>query len=309
VPHLASRTIVAALIAFAGALAVSRGEAADGRIEVNQACAETTGCGPNDSPGFPVTLSSGAYELTSDLVVSDPNTSGIAIPSDHTWVDLRGFSIKGPTSCVYPGPVCTPPSGNGAGIIQFAGEYATVVNGTVRGFAAYGIFLRNRSRLDDVLVTENAADGVVCLNGCVIRRVRAIRNAGQGIDMGLQGVLLDSIADGNGSDGVESNEGAVIVGNTADNNGKGGIAALMGGQVVSDNQARRNRENGIRASVGGAVEGNTVTENVLLGLFLNNAAAFGFNVIRTDPAVPTSGTVNAGPQNLGGNLCNGLLCP
>lgn len=43
--------------------------AVDGRLEINQACADTGGCFAGDSAGFPVTLSKrgASYVLTSDL--------------------------------------------------------------------------------------------------------------------------------------------------------------------------------------------------------------------------------------------------
>lgn len=309
-PRDALRTISVALIAVAITIAGSRVHASDGRIEINQTCAERTGCGPGDDPGFPVILAgAGSYVLTSDIVVSDPDQFGLIVAASHTWIDLRGFAIKGPVSCVNPGAICLPP-GNGSGIISFAVPYTTVVNGTVRGFGIHGINLRESARVENVLAIDNAHDGVACTDGCLIRHVRAIRNGTIGISTEAHGVLVDNLVDGNGSNGILTNVGAVVVGNTVDANGTGGITTLAGGDVVNDNQVRRNKEHGIRASIGSIVEGNTVTENGTLGLFLNNAAGYGFNVIRPDTDVAGSGTVSAGAQNLGGNLCNGsTTCP
>ena len=46
--------------------------AVDGVLEINQACAESTGCFAGDSPGFPVTIQDpGSYRLTGALVLTD----------------------------------------------------------------------------------------------------------------------------------------------------------------------------------------------------------------------------------------------
>jgi hypothetical protein len=292
-----------------GLLVTCRSYAAGGRIEINQACAVDTGCGPGDSPGFPVGIGSGSYVLTSNLVVTDPATSALFVTGAHTWIDLRGFTISGPTSCASPGPACAP-AGNGVGIFSTGAAYTTVVNGVVRGFATDGVQLRDHSRVSNILVSENGRSGITCGNGCVIRRVRAVRNGMIGISTLNHTILVGNIADGNGAAGISTMQGTVVTANTSDGNGGSGIDALAGGNAVHENQARRNADNGIRASAGAIVEGNTVTENAVRGLFLNNAAGYGFNVIRSDPGVPGSITVNAGPQNLGNNLCNGVTtCP
>jgi len=283
----------------------------DGRIEIDQTCAIETGCGPSDDPGFPITLSPGSHVLTGNLQVSEPNTSAIfVVGARHVWIDLGGFTIQGP--CAEP---CTP--GIGSGVEGFGG-YATVRNGSIRGFALAGIDLRgDHSRIEDLLVSGNGFAGIRCDDGSLVRRVRAVRNAGRGItthqppaSTGIAIVFADNLADRNAGHGIEAGEGSVVAGNLSDGNGGTGIEALVGGHAIHDNRVRRNAGNGIRASAGAVVEGNTAIENAGLGLFLNPAAGFGFNAIRSDPAVVGSATLNAGAQNLGGNLCNGATtCP
>ena len=54
--------------------------ASDGAVEINQACAENTGCFSGDTAGFPVTIDASAgrsYRLTSDLILLSASTSGI----------------------------------------------------------------------------------------------------------------------------------------------------------------------------------------------------------------------------------------
>ena len=67
--------------------------AADGVVEINQACA-LAGCFAGDAAGFPVSItSSGSYVLTSDLAPGA--TDAISIPADDVTVDLNGFTIAG----------------------------------------------------------------------------------------------------------------------------------------------------------------------------------------------------------------------
>jgi hypothetical protein len=175
----------------------------------------------------------------------------------------------------------------------------------------------DHSRVEDVLLSGNGFTGLRCDDGSLVRRVGTVRNGGSGITTGLPPaitgiavVFADNLAERNSGHGIGAGEGSVIAGNLADGNGGTGIEAVLGGQAIHDNRVRRNAGNGIRASAGTVVEGNTVTENAGLGLFLNPAAGFGFNAIRSDPAVAGSATLNAGAQNLGGNLCNGVTtCP
>jgi len=298
-----------AAILAALALAPAPVHAGDGATEINQACAVTTGCGNGDAPGFPVTVLEGRYVLTSDLVTADPSQTAIQVDGEFAWIDLRGFTIAGPTTCTSPGPVCTP-SGGGAGIYTESAGSTNVVNGTVRGFGTDGIAANDNCRIQDVLVTGNGRHGLNTGSGCVIRRVRAVRNGAAGIVTSDNGVLAHNLADGNGASGLAGDAGSVIVGNASDGNGSEGIVGQVGGNVIRDNQARGNVLYGIVASGGAIVEGNTVADNGALGLFLSPTAAYGFNVIRPSATVPGSDTVSANAKNLGNNLCNGsTTCP
>ena len=75
--------------------------AVDGVIEINQDKALAGGVTAADTPGYPVTISDPQFKplslvLTSDLVVSDPNTNGIQVFGSEATIDLNGFTIKGP---------------------------------------------------------------------------------------------------------------------------------------------------------------------------------------------------------------------
>jgi len=308
-PHparLPARRIAAAGIAAFLLLSGRPAAAADGRIEINQVCAVHTGCGPLDAPGFPVAIGSGSHVLTGNLLVAGAS-SAIIVEEPHAWIDLRGFTIQGPNACNLPGPVCAQTDG-GTGIASQV-PYTTVRNGTIRGFGAHGLQLRDRCRIENVTVSENGRFGVWASgHGCLIRRVRSVRN-GTGIASDGHGVLVENVAEGNALTGIATLQGSVVAANSADGNGAGGIAAGVGGNAVHENRARRNGQWGIVVGRGSIATGNAMTENATLG-FEPNGAGYGFNVIRTDPAVPGSSTVGAGAKNLGNNICNGVPpCP
>jgi hypothetical protein len=131
----------------------------DGRIEINQSCATVTGCHPNDTPGFPVSMNfpsaASSYVLTSDLVVPDANTTGVVLPNGST-LDLNGFQIQGPTACSGKPAAC---SGGGTGIGVFAGIGNTIKNGTIRGMGLSGIQMSG-GRVENMLIQGNGGRGI-----------------------------------------------------------------------------------------------------------------------------------------------------
>jgi hypothetical protein len=116
--------------------------AGDGVLEINQACVTLPGgCFAGDSSGFPVTLSqSGSYILTSDLQLPDTNTSGIQITADRVSLDMRGFGIRAPGTCVLTCPVssCTGGLGKGIYTLGAGGRTIAIKNGEIRGMGSHG---------------------------------------------------------------------------------------------------------------------------------------------------------------------------
>jgi len=126
--------------------------AVDGEILITQAKALAGNVTPGDAPGFPVTISQpGKYKLAGNLTVNDMGTTGIFITSPDVTLDLNGFVLRGPNTCSagnYPYvDSCDSDAmsefgrGNGVHIDLPDGSPATVSieNGTVRGFAGYGL--------------------------------------------------------------------------------------------------------------------------------------------------------------------------
>jgi hypothetical protein len=155
-------------------------------------------------------------------------------------------------------------------------------------------------------VQANGGTGVLGLDSCLVREVRADRNDGAGIDLGHNGVVVDSSTHGNKNTGIEADFASVLVGNTTRGNGGNGLAGLFGGNSIHRNTAVDNRASGIRSSDGGIVTRNVMRGNVERNLFLNATAGYNLNVITTTPAGTT--TVVGGIDMLS-NLCDNGSCP
>lgn len=244
--------------------------AGDGRAEINQACATTTGCTPADSPGFPVNLNSQgtpkSYVLTSDLAIPDANTGGIVLPAGAT-LDLNGFRISGPVSCTGKPAVCDA-SGTGIGVSGFGGE---IRNGTIRGMGAAGISTSS-SRIENVSIESNGGNGISAFGSEALHvtRSRIVQNGGDGITNNAgqpRGSLVANNAIfGNAGDAVEG-AGILLLGNMIDSNG---------GYAVHSNAGQANA---------------TYGQNAFYG---NNGGSANAQVL--------------GGQSLGGNWCGDASC-
>jgi len=207
----------------------------DGQLEINQACAETGGCFAGDGSGFPVTISApGSYILTSNLQVSNENTTAIDLTddADGTTIDLNGFRIQGVTSCSPINDTCVP-TGTGVGINASSGTVEVrVVNGTVSGMGSHGILLQNRDLVKDVVAINNGGVGIEVGPRSSVIDCQAILNGGSGI-----------VIDENTSSGQFGNAGeSLLSGNLATQNSITDQAGLDiegsrsgGGNVCGDN--------------------------------------------------------------------------
>jgi len=226
--------------------------AADGVLEINQACATTTGCFAGDAPGFPVTIDGGSgrsYRFTSDLVVPDENTTGIEISKGDITVDLNGFSLSGPTVCTGMPVTACAPTGIGDGIVvpALAGtlENLEVRNGTVRGLGRFGVSLRAQgARVVNVRAMHNGLTGIgvnsnPSVRGGSVRDCTSITNGLDGIYLGSDGFAQGNVAMGNGRWGIDAIERSVVLDNELTRNANEGLStsAFTGyaRNVISEN--------------------------------------------------------------------------
>jgi hypothetical protein len=181
----------------------SAAQASDGVFEINADCA-VFGCFDGDTAGLPVQITNpGSYRLTGNLTTGSASQTLIEITADSVALDLNGFSILGPVSCSGTSTSCSS-SGTGIGIDGDGREDLQIRNGTIRGMGNDGVVVGRGPLLENLVVAENADDGIVALApGGVLRRIVARENGGNGVSLGFaSSYLMDSTAYNNGEDGV-----------------------------------------------------------------------------------------------------------
>lgn len=247
-----------------GLLASSYLQAGAGGLEISQACV-AEGCFAGDSEGWPIQITEGgSYFLSSNLEVLDPSITAISITAPNVALDLRGFSIKGPTQCTGE-PVECVPSGNGRGI---SGEVVgvNVFNGQIRGFPGYIVILGKNSRVSELLVSDGLF-GIAAEFGSVVNR-SFVENTRFGI--GVDGMVSDSTVTRTHQTAVQ---GATIIRNSyiGENRGIGiylGTAALIEGNRISNNV-----HGIIVESLGANLIDNVIDGNSSIGIWLTDGAS------------------------------------
>lgn len=227
----------------------------DGVIAVNQDCAVNTGCGPDDTPGFPVTTREGlSYRLTGDLDLrATPDSDAVLLQPD-TSLDLNGFRIVGGTNCSGTPATCVS-AGIGDGITGAVG--ARVMNGSVVGMGNVGIRLRNEMQVENMRVSESGDDGMQgqC-QSCRIVGNRVTSNGDRGIHVAFassQGALIqgNTVAQNNFV-GIDSCERCTHLDNNVYSNGGFGLRNLgAGGSAFGRNTFYDNNSGGDQVEAGG----------------------------------------------------------
>jgi hypothetical protein len=239
------RALACALAALSVAPPAAR--AADGVVELNQACA-ATGCMAGDGPGFPIsTEPNRSYVLTSDLAM-DGTTTAISLATGTT-LDLGGFSIVGPTSCTGTPAVCT---GDALGTGISTSGHATIRNGRVAGMAN-GISGNEATHVERVSIESNRYNGILATGvGWHVVDCTIFRNGVDGIDYdsGSVGgsVFRGNSIWGNTGYGIQAS-GALVVDNGIHRNGEEGL--WVGGSVsYGNNHFTNNNANGTQVTGG-----------------------------------------------------------
>lgn len=316
--------LVAVTVVFTFALATEV-VAGDGVLEINHACATTTGCFPGDSAGYPVTIdgvSARSFLLTSDLRLPI-GTSGIQISTSNAMIDLNGFSIS--RSCWYDntsGSVqfCVLGS-SGAGIEAMASDHVgiEVRDGAISFMGGAGIALNDDSIVRNVRVSRTGGGGISMhknslVEGCTVSnsgavgigasgviRHNAVSDAGaHGISAGTHSTISENKVSGSGLNGIIASD-SVVRGNAIEDNTQNGIAALR--SVVIENISTDNTFSGIACTECVAM-GNRLADNGVAGISTDSSGAYGNNVIYETT------TVSGFMTEVSGNVCNGnSTCP
>jgi hypothetical protein len=200
-------------------------------IVIDQASAVFGHAAIGDAPGFPITLGrSGHYRLNSDLRVP-AGLSGIVIKAPDVTLDLGGHTVHGPVDCTPDETTltvaCNAPSRFSAvvGISSVGGARASIVNGTVRGFAGLGLHVGDGAVLELLQVRSNAGVGIASGGSAAAGTVRAVlvrHNGGAGIVCEQMRIERSTFAS-NGGTGVDC-VNSVFVNGVSRHNGGFGVA-------------------------------------------------------------------------------------
>ena len=164
--------------------------AADGVLEINEACALNSGCFEGDGAGWPVTISApGSYRLTGNLAVTSGDETAISITSEDVDLDLAGFEILGPQL-----------AGTGAGVSSTSSD-VTVRGGTIRGLGGDGVALGARARVEGVTSLFNGNTGMTVGARSLVRDCQVAGNESYGLFLGdATGWSGNVLSDNNGRD-------------------------------------------------------------------------------------------------------------
>ena len=281
--------------------------AADGVLEINQACA-VTGCFSGDLTGFPVTITApGSYALTGNLSVLDANVTAIVVDAEGVTIDLRGFEIAGPLSCSCC-PLSCSGSGTGEGIkngaSSIAGRGSTIRNGTVRGFASGGVVVNAfQMRVEDVHATQNGGVGILVGGTSVVTGSIATLNLIDGFRGNGNGVVFeDCAAETNGGSGFRGSSAVVQSSASSGNNGAGVSGFSM---TVRTSRISGNVGAGIDVNEG-AIRANFVSgQNSIVGtapaIRCGGSCTVESNRVRNTASATTDGIVCEGDCNVQNN--------
>lgn len=195
--------------------------AADGVLEISQACAAGPGCFPGDAPGFPVTISSLAgshsFALTSDIAVPTNAETAIEISRTNVSIDLRGFEIACRNAIGVP-------CGGADDSTQFAGgDGIRVTSSSVAYVEVHG-----------GSINSMGDDGVELGAHAWVHDLRTIGNGGVGIGTNDSSEIRDCQIHDNGSHGIYNRTSgrSRAIGNSVIANGGTGLQMILEGLLA-----------------------------------------------------------------------------
>lgn len=338
------RALPLGVLPLAGLLVAPVASAIEGQLEIDQRCAELTGCFAGDTPGFPVTLNGApgsSYRLTSNLQVPDASTTAIQIATSGIDLDLNGFAILGVTSCSGSPNSCAPTAiGSGVAVVDPEVHIdVSVHDGVVARMGSDGLRLGRGGRVEHVRAIFNAGHGISVGDFGRVSRSVALRNGTHGIDTGFASVVDGNSASenrfhgidcntstlvsrnavfDNGLDGIHGQSGTTVRGNSATSNGRHGISAGADSLIAlnaafSNGDEQSSASAGVTCGGGCLVRANAIRENQAFGLIssgITTPVVYSHNLITGNTGAVVTGTV----ESRGANLCaiaqSGLLaCP
>lgn len=286
--------------------------AEDGVLEIHQTCATTGGCFAGDSSGFPVTLATpGSYRLTSNVVVSDADTTAISVAASGVTLDLGGYAIAGPVACTGSSGstlVCTPSAGTGTGVTRSTTSITavTIRNGSIRGMGSRGVSLGEYTHASALRLNANRVTGIAVGASSIVRDCELTRNGGTALAAGDGSLIARNTATGNGGTSFSTGDGSNVRENTAYDNAGDGILTGFGSLAVG-NLSAGNTGDGIQATGSASIQRNTLRTNGGFGLHTVvdlRPSAYRYNTFFENVLGSSADSVN-----LGANACDGVACP
>jgi len=203
----------------------------------------------------------GSYYLVENLV-GEPNKHGILIADDleGVTIDLMGFDLNGENGA-RGGIVARPNTGS-----------ITVMNGSVRNWSQGGVSLisARNTRLIDLRVNGNSANGIAAGSGAVITGCAANNNSSSGISVSSRGVIKQCAARDNGANGFSCGSGSVITHCAALINGASGFS-IGSACALSECSMQANDTYGvITFGFGGSITDCSIRSNDIDGIRVNN---------------------------------------
>ncbi|MCV2371338.1 hypothetical protein [Roseateles oligotrophus] len=238
------KTISVLFAATLGMAVTGQAFAVDGVILIDQARAMAGNVTSDDSPGFPVTIStSGSYRLASNLNLGlgGGNTTAIEIRSPagsvlNVSLDLNGFMIAGHPFCDFNGQsdVACIPSGTGVGIRIENGASVSIGNGGIRGMGLHGISCSGTCQIDGLIIANNGGSGVAAFGAgaasFTLTRSTIFLNR-KGIS-GSRGLVQGNVLEFNLGNAVEASFSSLL-NNLISGNGGLGLAGTGNGYGVN----------------------------------------------------------------------------
>lgn len=227
---------------------------------------------PGDATSLFKITQPGSYYLTGN-VTGVAAKSGIVISAANVTLDLNGFTVAG-----IPGSL--------TGISTNSPAF-TLKNGTVTGWGGAGVSVGSNARVSDITTRVNGSVGLSVVGvGAVVESCIAASNGDDGIRVGDNGIIRNSVANlntsvgirvgsssrvessvatANGGVGISLNNNGVAVGCTADDNVLSGFTA-SDQSSIHDCSASGNGVDGIEVSFGVHVARCTLYVNANNGI-------------------------------------------
>lgn len=215
---------------------------------------------PGDGDSVYRIAQSGSYYLTGNLAVTTAE-AGIEVAASGVTIDLNGFRLLGT-------------GGTLAGIRAPAAIAGLVVrNGQISGWGDDGVeaSLAADSVFEDLVVSSNAAHGLLVGKAARVSRCTASENGGSGFRALSGSSFHDCTAQGNSASGFMISEATSSTGLTlldgcvATGNGQLGFSVRHGGNLTSC-RADLNGEDGIGVGGSGLVHGCSALRNTGRGI-------------------------------------------